>query len=214
MTSRPLTDLRRPLAAGALAVTLIAAGCGGSNHASSSSSSAGSGSTTKANAPNPNTPEVSPSGDIPDNQAYVAYTPGGAPYSVKVPEGWSRSSTPATTTFTDKLNTITMESRSAQGALTAQQARSAEVPKLAQANKGFQLGSVSTVHRKSGDAVRIAYTAAGTPNAVTGKAVTTAVERYTFFHNGRQLLLTLSAPKGADNVDPWRIVTDSVRWSR
>ena len=202
--------LRRSLAAGALAVTLIAAGCGGgsSNHASSSAA------TTKANAPNPNGPEVSPAGDIPDNQAYVAYTPGGGGYSVKVPEGWSRSSTSTSTTFTDKLNSITMQAQRATGALTAQQARAAEVPKLAQATKGFKLGTVSTVQRKSGKAVRITYTAAGKPNPVTGKAVTDAVERYVFFHNGRSLVLTLSGPKGADNVDPWRIVTDSVRWSR
>jgi hypothetical protein len=26
------------------------------------------------------------------------------------------------------------------------------------------------------------------------------------------LTLTLSGPTNADNVDPWKIVTDSVRW--
>jgi len=26
-------------------------------------------------------------------------------------------------------------------------------------------------------------------------------------------VLTLSGPVGADNVDPWRIVTDSLAWS-
>jgi hypothetical protein len=25
-------------------------------------------------------------------------------------------------------------------------------------------------------------------------------------------VLTLSGPKGADNVDPWRIVSDSLKW--
>ena len=52
------------------------------------------------------------------------------------------------------------------------------------------------------------------PNPVTGKAGTNAVERYVFVHNGRDLVLTLSGPKGADNVDPWKLVTDSLRWSR
>jgi hypothetical protein len=27
-------------------------------------------------------------------------------------------------------------------------------------------------------------------------------------------VLTLSGPKGADNVDPWKIVTDSLRYTR
>jgi hypothetical protein len=40
-----------------------------------------------------------------------------------------------------------------------------------------------------------------------------AVERYVFFHKGTLHVLTLSGPKGADNVDPWKIVTSSVRWA-
>jgi hypothetical protein len=27
-------------------------------------------------------------------------------------------------------------------------------------------------------------------------------------------MLTLSGPKGADNVDPWRKITDSLRWQQ
>ena len=48
---------------------------------------------------------------------------------------------------------------------------------------------------------------------MTGKGGTDAVERYVFFHKGRDVILTLSGPKGADNVDPWKLVTDSVRWT-
>ena len=32
-------------------------------------------------------------------------------------------------------------------------------------------------------------------------------------YKGKDVVLTLSGPKGADNVDPWRIVTDSLRWT-
>ena len=38
------------------------------------------------------------------------------------------------------------------------------------------------------------------------------VERYEFRHGADTVVLILSGPKGADNVDPWRIVTDSLRW--
>ena len=51
-------------------------------------------------------------------------------------------------------------------------------------------------------------------SAVTSKARQNAVERYVFFHGGRRVTLTLSGPKGADNVDPWRTVTNSFRWLR
>ena len=53
---------------------------------------------------------------------------------------------------------------------------------------------------------------AGEVVAVTGKVRRNAVERYVFFHGGRDVVLTLSGPAGADNVDPWKLVTDSLRW--
>jgi hypothetical protein len=188
-------------------VALVVAGCGGS----SSSSNAPASSTS---AQNPNAPESNPPGDIPDNQAYVRYSPPGAGYSLKVPEGWARSSSGGAVTFTDKLNSVRVESTTARVPPTVREARQTEVPKLASAVKGFHAGSVSTVTRNAGKAVRITYLATGDANPVTGKARQNAVERYVFFHNGRDVVLTLSGPKGADNVDPWRIVTDSVRWSR
>ena len=33
-------------------------------------------------------------------------------------------------------------------------------------------------------------------------------------NNGREAIVTLSGPRGADNVDPWRVITDSLRWTR
>ena len=48
--------------------------------------------------------------------------------------------------------------------------------------------------------------------AVQLDSIRDAVERYSFWHNGIEAVLTLSGPKGADNVDPWRIVSDSLKW--
>jgi hypothetical protein len=173
----------------------------------------GSNSSKSGNAPNPNAHEQSPPGDIPDNQAYVRFSPSGASFSVKIPEGWARSAAGAAVTFTDKLNSVSMQESSAPGALTVRDARQTEVPKLAKGVKGFQAGTVTSVTRPAGHAIRITYLADAPPNPVTGKAGKNAVERYVFFHKGKDLVLTLSGPKGADNVDPWRIVTSSVRWS-
>jgi hypothetical protein len=193
------------------ALALVVAGCG-SKSSSSGSASSSTTSTTTAQA-NPKTAEVSPAGDIPDNQAYVAYSPTGGSYSVKVPEGWAESRTTAATTFTDKLNSITIEAIPAKAALTAAEAKKVDLARLA-AQKGFAAESVSAVHRSAGTAVRIKYLADSKPDSVTGKVTKDAVERYVFFHNGERVVLTLSGPKGADNVDPWKIVTNSVRWTR
>jgi hypothetical protein len=183
--------------AASVALALLVAGCGGGSNA----------------AVNPNTAETSPPGDIPDNQAFVAYTPPGGGYSVKVPEGWARTASGGAVTFTDKLNSIRMESVAATSAPTVAEARRAGVAQLAQTVKGFKAGSVSSVDRTAGKAIRITYLADSATDAVTGKTGRDAVERYVFFHSGTQVVLTLSGPKGADNVDPWKIVTDSVRWS-
>jgi len=195
---------RAALAAGAVIVAIGAAGCG-------ASSSAGGGQASKPS--NTNAPEVNPAGDIPDNQAYVAYAPPGGGFTVKVPEGWSRSNAAGFVVFTDKLNAIGIESKAARAPLSAGQARRVELPKLATSVNGFQAGTVSTVARKAGTAVRITYLAKAKTDPVTGKTGQDAVERYVFFHNGKDIILTLSGPKGADNVDPWKIVTDSVTWA-
>jgi hypothetical protein len=201
---------RAALATGAAIVAIGVAGCGGS----SSSSSSGGGQASKPTAAPSKAPEISPSGDIPDNQAYVAYAPPGGGFTVKVPEGWSRSAAGGGLVFSDKLNSIRVETAPAQAPLTARDARQTELPKLASSVSGFKPGKVSTVARKAGTAVRMTYLANGKTNPVTGKGGQDAVERYVFFHNGKDVILTLTGPKGADNVDPWKIVTDSVTWSR
>ncbi|MDP9346453.1 MAG: hypothetical protein M3P44_12180 [Actinomycetota bacterium] len=198
---------RTVLVGGVAALALGAAGCGGASSSSGGSSQA-------AKPANPNAPEVSPSGDIPDNQAYVPYAPPGAGFSVKVPEGWSRSASGGATVFTDKLNSIRVESASVTAPLTVLDVKQSELPKIAKSVKGFQAGAVSAVTRKAGTAIRATYQADAAANPVTGKTGRDAVERYVFFHNGKDVILTLTGPKGADNVDPWRIVTDSVAWSR
>jgi hypothetical protein len=158
----------------------------------------GCGSSSSSSKPNPKQADQSPPGDIPDNQAFVTYRPPGAGYTVKVPEGWARTASGGAVTFTDKLNSVRLE------ALTA----------AAASKRPNAHAKVSKVKRAAGTATRATYVANSAPDPVTGKRRVDAVERYVFVHNGRAAVLTLSGPKGADNVDPWRIVTDSLRWTR
>jgi len=189
-----------PVLATALAgLALVTAGCG-------SSSSGGAGGAPAK--------EVSPAGDIPDNQAYVAYAPPGAHFSAKVPEGWSRASGGGATTFTDKLNSVRMAAASATSAPTVASVRRTVVPMLAKTVPGFKAGTVTTVSRPAGRAVKLTYQATSAADPVTGKTHRDAVERYAFAHGATAAVLTLTGPVGADNVDPWKIVTDSLRFTR
>jgi hypothetical protein len=194
-----------------LAVTaLVVAGCGSSSKPSSSSTTTTKSTTTAAKAP---TKESLPPGDIPDNIAYVAYhSPDG--YLIKVPESFSRSTQGGAATFTDKLNTIRVESQPAKSAPTAATAKATFVPKAQASAKGFSLQKIDTVSRPAGKAVHIVYLADSAPNAVTGKTRPDAIEEYLFFHNGRLVILTLSGPKTADNVDPWKLVSGSLRYTK
>jgi hypothetical protein len=156
--------------------------------------------------------ESNPAGDIPDNVAYVAFTPPGGGFSVKIPEGWSSSTAGATTTFTDKLNQVQVTAAKAATAPTPDSVTATDVPALKTQVPQFAPGNVSTVTRQAGPAVLVTYQGDSPPNPVTGKVVREAFERYIFFHAGTRVDLTVSGPTNADNVDPWRMVTDSLRW--
>ena len=154
--------------------------------------------------------ESNPAGDIPDTQVFVDYAAGG--YTVQVPEGWARIDSGSTTSFTDKYNSISIDTASSPSAPTVQTGR-AELTRIRSTATGFVPGDVTTVQRPAGSAVLITYQADSAPNEVTGKVVSDAVERYEFFSGGTEVVLTLSGPVGSDNVDPWRTVTDSFRWA-
>jgi hypothetical protein len=198
-----MTSIRLRVGIALASVSLALTACGSSGSPKTSSTGHPSGAAPAT--------EINPAGDIPDNQVFVPYQ--GAGFTVSVPEGWARTTAGSTVMYSDKYNSIAIEAMPAATAPTTTSAQSTELPKIGSATKGFSGGSVSTVQRKSGAAVLITYGATSQPNSVTGKVAKEAVERYEFWHAGRELVLTLAAPVGSDNVDPWRTVTDSVTWT-
>jgi hypothetical protein len=156
--------------------------------------------------------DANPPGDIPDNQAFVEFTPPTGDYTINVPEGWARTDGQNDVTFTDKLNTIRVQIVLAATAPTPESAQAQDVPKLAAEVPCFGEGDVSMVTRSAGEAVLITYQADGPADEVTGKVVRDDVERYEFWQGGKEAIITLSGPAGSDNVDPWKLVTDSFRW--
>jgi hypothetical protein len=208
-----------------LVAVLAAAGCAGGGTGSSSAAKSGSATPTPAPAssapassapatpPSPAAPEANAAGDIPDNQQFVAYTPASGLFTVKIPEGWSRTEASGTVTFTDKLNSVRVDTAARPTAPSEAGAR-AELDALRSGSGHFSGGKVSTVSRHAGRAILTTYRADAPANAVTGKVVNDDVERYQFWRNGQLVTLVLAGPHGADNVDPWRIVTDSFGWGR
>jgi len=185
-----------------LAVVLVLGACGSNGATAGPSAQLSGGAATAA-------PEHNPIGDIPDTQVYVPFTAPDGSFSVTVPEGWAQTADATAVTFTDKLNTVRIHARSVASAPTPDSVKRDEMPSVQTTNGGF---AVESVKRKAGDTVLVTYQVASAPNPVTGNAGTDAVERYSFWRAGHEVILTLSGPVEADNVDPWRTITDSFRW--
>jgi hypothetical protein len=206
----------------AVAAALLAAalaGCGGSG----SPSAGGGGSRTTAPTPaggagqnaaqSPVPAENNPPGDIPDTTVYVTYRSPAGHLVLKVPEGWSRKSAPTSSTFTSNLNSISIAWMPMTGAPTAGATRATTVRALQAATLAFRLQTVRTVTLAGGPAVEIVYQMNSAPNPVTGRQYRLVIERFEFYHKGRGAVLSLSSAVGSDNVDPWRIVSESFRWA-
>jgi hypothetical protein len=200
-------------------VCVAAAGCGSAKPNTAPATHAPSGAGSAANTPTaagsneaPVAPESNPPGDIPDNQAFVAYRsdPGG--FQVKVPEGWARADSAGDVTFTDHLNTIQLTWQAASSPPSVDRANAVDVPALQRSQPAFQLTRVTTVSLPGGPAVLIEAQENSPPNSVTGRRYRLDVQRYLFGKGGQQAVLLLSSPVGADNVDPWKMVSESFRW--
>src|SRR6202163_3941829 len=156
-------------------------------------------------------PEKNPPGDIPDNQVFVQYTsPSG--FSIKVPEGWSRIDRPDGARFSDKYNIIDLAVSKADQPPDTARAKARDAAELKRAGRAVEIKSVKDVKLKSGPAVLISYASNSDPSPVTNKQIRLEHERYLMFKNATLVSLDLSAPLGADNVDQWKLMSDSFRW--
>ncbi|MFE9922717.1 hypothetical protein ACFYQA_14335 [Streptomyces sp. NPDC005774] len=208
-----MVHARTSAAVGLALIAAVTAGCSGAGSHSGSTTSSASAGGGNAHA-NPAPTESNPPGDIPDNQVYVAYRPtsGFTGFTVKVPEGWARTDKGTTTVFTDKLNTVRITAGTASAAPTVGSVTHTVVPQLKAHVAQFASPKVSEVTRHASRVVRLTYEGDSVKDPVTGKVVRDAFERYAFYRHGHEVALTLSGPVNADNVDPWRIVSDSFAW--
>jgi hypothetical protein len=155
--------------------------------------------------------ESNPPGDIPDNLAFVPYTNAAGGYRFVHPEGWAEQAQGVKVLFTDKLNGVQAASLAASSAPTEQSARSQDVPRLQQSVRAFELRSIKAVTLPAGTGVLIVFRQNSAPDAVTGRQYRDEVQEYEIYRNGREVRLDLFGPVGADNVDAYRTMSQSLR---
>jgi hypothetical protein len=155
--------------------------------------------------------EKNPPGDIPDTQVFIDYTsPEG--FTLKVPEGWARSDRADGASFVDKLDGVVVSVSKVDAAPTVDSAKADYVAKLEAAGRAVRVSAVKQVKLPAGATIRIVYTSNSEPNAVTNRQFRLENERYLYFKDGKLVALELYAPKGADNVDQWQLMSSSFRW--
>lgn len=155
--------------------------------------------------------EKNPPGDIPDSQVFIDYaSPQG--FTIKVPEGWARSDRADGASFVDKLDGVVISVSKADVAPTVESVKATSIPELEKVERAVKVTAVKQVKLPAGSVIRIVYTSNSEPNAVTNKQVRQENERYLYFRDGKLVTLELYAPKGADNVDQWQLMSNSFNW--
>lgn len=196
---------RRLAAACAVSVAVAALGACGSD--GSTNQPAGSGSSGTAT---PVPAESNPPGDIPDNLAFVNYANSAGGYTFTHPEGWARTEDGTSVTFTDKLNGVDVRSAKATTAPTVASAKRSDVPRLKKSETAFELVTVEKASLPAGKGVHIVFRRNSAPDEVTGRVVRDEVEEYAIVSAGRVVRMDLFGPVGADNVDAYRTMSQSL----
>jgi hypothetical protein len=153
-------------------------------------------------------PEYSPPGDIPDSQVFINYA--GKGYAMKVPEGWSRKDTASGAAFSDKYNLLEISATPAAAAPTVESVKIKDAAAIEANGRAATVKDVAQVKLDGGPAIRIDYQSNSEPNAVTGKQIRLDRVRYLYFKAGNLVTLDMAAPAGADNVDQWLLMANSV----
>jgi len=206
----------------AVAVVLAAAasGCGGASSGTTTAaappattaSSTAAATTTAAGAPSPSPLQAeataAATGDIPDNQVFLSFTNTSAGYSMKYPEGWAQKGSGSTATLRDKNNIIRIvvaPGGPVTGAVASKDVSGVSGAKITSAPQAITLAGKP--------ALKVVYTTESAPSSVTGKRLTLMVDRYYLWHGGKRAVVDLGTPQGVDNVDAYRMMIESFRWS-
>ena len=206
------------------AVALPLAGCGSSS-SSSTSSAASTPSTTSSTTASASNGKAScgsavqtasseagstAQGDIPDNQQFLTFKNAAGGYSISYPEGWARTGNGSDVTFQDKSNLVSI--KVAPGPAATPASVSAALKQEAASDPCLSPGTPQATTAGPNQVVKVTYTTKGAKSPVTGQQPKITVDRYVYSKNGKVATADLSDPVGVDNVDAYRMISESFRW--
>jgi hypothetical protein len=159
----------------------------------------------------PSEAESAATGDIPDNQTFLVYRDPAGGYAIRYPEGWARKGSGPDVTFQEKANVIHLTV--ARGSSPTAASVLAQLSRLKRTDPTVKAGKPEQVTLSGSPVVKVTYTRESAPDPVTGKRLPLSIDRYVYASGGKVAVLDLATPVGVDNVDAYRMISESFRWN-
>lgn len=158
----------------------------------------------------PDTGTGTTTGDVPDNAVFLTYKDPTLGFSIQYVEGWQVTRDPGGVTIRDKDSSELVQVVPPQSDV-AGYVSGTDLPALRQ-QTGFSLIRQDTVRVGTKSFIHLVYDIPSPPDPVTGKQVPSAVDRYYVPGPSGLVVVSLSTPKGVDNVDAFRQMIESFKW--
>ena len=156
-------------------------------------------------------PGSTTSGDVPDNAVFLSYKGANPGFSIQYVEGWQVTPEPDGVIIRDKDSSETVAVVAPQSDVAGYVA-STDLSAL-QAQPGFRLIKQDTVKAGSVGYLHLAFHLTSPPDSVTGKQVPQTIDRYYVPGPNGLAIVSLATPDGVDNIDAFRQMIESFRWS-
>ena len=217
----------RRLTPALLALIVVACGGGSTNTASpiaatlapsprpsaaaNSSPGASGGPASSSSSQGPESSGVRAGGDIPDNAVFLTYGDASHGFSIQYVEGWQVTTGPDGVVIRDKDSSETVAVVPATSDVAAY-ITGTDLPAL-QTQAGFQLVRRDTVKVGASTYDHVIVHLPARPDPVTDKQIPSTVDRYYVSGPKGLAVVSLSTPTGVDNVDAFRRLMESFKWS-
>src|SRR5262249_57056067 len=103
--------------------------------------------------------------------------------------------------------------KAAQGPKPSTASVASELKQEAASDPCLRAGSPQATTAGPNQVVKVTYTTEGQKSPVTGQRPKITVDRYVYSKGGKVASVDLATPVGVDNVDAYRMISESFRWS-
>ena len=159
----------------------------------------------------PDTGGGTTAGDIPDNAVFLTYTNAAHGFSIQYVEGWQVTTGPDGVVVRDKDSSETVAVVALPSDL-ASYISGTDLPSL-QSQAGYKFVKQDKVKAGANTYDHVVVHLPAPPDPVTGKRVPSTVDRYYVPGPNGLAIVSLSTPDGVDNVDAFRQMIESFKWS-